>query len=91
MRFEVALLSIPLAFCLSLFALRASIATRSSKGVSLSLRTVVYFFSSVNPRFPSFCLYYIRKEADLQMCENVVGSSPEGSEKVAKKRSKILP
>lgn len=26
------------------------------------------------------------------MCENVVGSSPEGSEKVAKnKRSKILP
>ena len=34
MRLEVALLSIPFAFCLSLFALRASIATRSSKGVN---------------------------------------------------------
>ena len=83
MRLEVALLSIPFAFCLSLFALRASIATRSSKGVSLSLRTLVY---------PFFCPYYIRKAADLQMCENVVSSSPEGSEKVAKyKRSKMQP
>ena len=44
MRLEVALLSIPFAFCLSLFALRASIATRSSKGVSLSLRTIAYPF-----------------------------------------------
>ena len=76
MRLEVALLSIPFAFCLSLFALRASIATRSSKGVSLSLEPSRIRFSSVSPRFPSFCLYYIRKAEISQMCENVAGSSP---------------
>ena len=44
MRLEVALLSISFAFCLRLFALRASIAALSSKGVSLSLRTIAYPF-----------------------------------------------
>ena len=65
MRLEVALLSIPFAFCLSLFAFRASIATRSSKVVSLSLRTIAYPFSSVSPRFPSSCLYYSQKSRDF--------------------------
>lgn len=36
----------------------------------------VSVFSSVSPRFPSFCLYYIRKAEISQMCENVAGSSP---------------
>ena len=47
---------------------------------------------SSTTHFPSFCLYYIRKGGISQICENVEGSSPLGSEKVAKKeRSKKLP
>ena len=30
----------------------------------------------VYPRFPSFCLYYIRKAGISQMCDKVTGSSP---------------
>ena len=36
-----------------------------------------------NPRFPSFCLYYIRKAGISQMCDKVAGSSPKGSRKGA--------
>jgi len=39
---------------------------------------------SSTTHFPSFCLYYIRKGGISQICENVEGSSPEDSKKVAK-------
>ena len=32
-------------------------------------------FSSVSPRFPSFCLYYVRKTEISQMCEKVMRTS----------------
>ena len=64
MRLEVALLSIPFAFCLSLFALRASIATQSSKGVSLSLRTIAYpfFICKSSLSFFLYILYQKRRD-----------------------------
>ena len=65
MRLEVALLSIPFAFCLSLFAFRASIATRSSKGVSLSLRTVVYPFFICKSSLSFFLSILYQKSRDF--------------------------
>ena len=65
MRLEVALLSIPFAFCLSLFALRASIATRSSKGVSLSLRTIVYPFFICKSSLSFFLSILYQKSRDF--------------------------
>ena len=65
MRLEVALLSIPFAFCLSLFALRASIATRSSKGVSLSLRTIAYPFFICKSSLSFFLSILYQKSRDF--------------------------
>ena len=65
MRLEVALLSIPFAFCLSLFALRASIATRSSKGVSLSLRTIAYPFFICKSSLSFFLTILYQKSRDF--------------------------
>jgi len=68
MRLEVSLLSIPLAFCLSLLALSASIATRSSKGVSLSLRTVPNPFFICNSSLSSFYTYIISYSTKRDKC-----------------------
>ena len=65
MRLEVALLSIPFAFCLSLFAFRASIATRSSKGVSLSLRTIAYPFFICKSSLSFFLSILYQKSRDF--------------------------
>ena len=89
MRLEVTLLSIPFVFCLSLFALRASIATRISKGVSLSLRTVVYLFFIIYSSFRYFCIYYIRKDAILQMCKSTRRFKSPKNEKVRIFQQKI--
>lgn len=68
MRLDVSLLSIPLVFCLSLLALSASIATRSSKGVSFSLRTIVYPFFINLPSLSSFYAYIISHSKKRHKC-----------------------